>query len=84
MSQSELQRFLSDLRSLPGLVEEFALHRDDVEAQVRWANERGYLFSFDELEAFVGSGELSEEELEEAAGGWSPTDPPPPGGTGGT
>ncbi|HEV3074261.1 MAG TPA: Nif11-like leader peptide family RiPP precursor [Thermoanaerobaculia bacterium] len=78
MSQSELQRFLSDLRSVAGMADEAAQHRDHIEEQVRWANERGYHFTFDEVEALVGSGELSDEELEEAAGGWDPNNPPPP------
>ncbi|HLX09696.1 MAG TPA: Nif11-like leader peptide family RiPP precursor [Thermoanaerobaculia bacterium] len=77
MSQSEVQRFLSDLRTVAELAEEFARRKDDMEAQIRWANERGYRFTLGEVKAIVGSGELSDDELEEAAGGWDPSNPPP-------
>ncbi len=77
MSQSELQRFLDDLRRDSELAEEFHSRADDLDAQVRWANDQGYLFSRDEAAAVAGFGELSDEDLEQAAGGWT-GDPPPP------
>jgi hypothetical protein len=77
MSRSELQRFLGDLRRVSGLSEEFERLAGDLEAQVCWANEHGYLFSLAEAAELGGFGELSDEELEEAAGGWS-GDPPNP------
>jgi len=77
MSRGELQRFLSDLRRISGLSEEFESLAGDLEAQVRWANERGYSFDREEAAELAGFGELTDEELEEAAGGWS-GDPPPP------
>jgi len=76
MSRSELQRFLGDLRRISGLSEEFERLTGELEAQVCWANERGYRFSLEEAAELGGFGELSDEELEEAAGGWT-GDPPP-------
>ncbi|HEY8022449.1 MAG TPA: Nif11-like leader peptide family RiPP precursor [Thermoanaerobaculia bacterium] len=77
MSRSELQRFLGDLRRTSGLSEEFERLAGDLEAQVRWAHERGYAFDREEAAELTGFGELTDEELEEAAGGWT-GDPPPP------
>jgi predicted ribosomally synthesized peptide with nif11-like leader len=77
MSRSELQRFLGDLRRISGFSEEFERLAGDLEAQVRWANERGYEFNGEEAVELAGVGELTDEELEEAAGGWT-GDPPPP------
>ncbi len=90
MSKGDLQRFLRDLGALPELAEGFQRFKGDLEAQVCWANERGYCISLEEAEGLSGAGELSDDELEAAAGGWTgdpSTDPgtggttPPPGGT---
>lgn len=77
MSKIELQRFLTDLRRLAGFSDEFDRLAGDLEAQIRWANGRGYAFDREEAAELAGFGELSDEELEAAAGGWS-GDPPPP------
>jgi predicted ribosomally synthesized peptide with nif11-like leader len=81
MSKGELQRFLRDLGSLSGLAEEFQRFKGDLEGQVCWANERGYAISLEEAEGLSGAGELSDDELEAAAGGWT-GDPAPGPGTG--
>jgi predicted ribosomally synthesized peptide with nif11-like leader len=75
MSKHELQRFLRDLGSGSGLAEEFQRLKGDLEGQVRWANELGYTISLEEAEGLSGAGELSDDELEAAAGGWSGTPP---------
>jgi predicted ribosomally synthesized peptide with nif11-like leader len=87
MSKSELQRFLRDLGTVPELAEGFQRFKGDLEAQVCWANERGYSITLAEAEGLSGAGELSDDELEAAAGGWTgdpTTDPSTGGTTGGT
>lgn len=92
MSRNELERLLADLRSNTGLGEGFDRLQGDVEAQVRWAIDRGYSIAREEVDGLVGSVELSDDELDEAAGGWSgdpasdpgaatPPPDPNPGGT---
>jgi predicted ribosomally synthesized peptide with nif11-like leader len=80
MSRKELDRFLFDLDRDAELAREFRRLATDLDAAVRWVNARGYAFTREEAEALDRSGELSDDDLDMAAGGW--TDPPPPG-TGG-
>lgn len=79
MSRADLNRLLGDLQKTPGMLEE--IRGADPEAAVRWAGARGYDLTSEEAEELVASDrELTEDELEEAAGGeeaW-----PPPGGGG--
>jgi predicted ribosomally synthesized peptide with nif11-like leader len=84
MSRSELQRLQSDLRTGPGLAAELESLAGDPDAQVRWANEHGYRFSREEAADLKPGGELSDEELEVAAGGWTGDPNPDPTGSGGT
>ncbi len=82
MSKNELQRFLRDLGTRSRLAEEFHRLKGDLEGQVRWANAQGYAITLEEAEGLSGAGELSDDELEAAAGGWTgdpgPGDPPAP------
>lgn len=86
MSKVDLQRFLRDLGASPELAEGFQRFKGDLEAQVCWANKRGYDITLEEAEGLSGAGELSDDELEAAAGGWTgdPTSDPSTGGTTGT
>ena len=87
MSQQDLDRFISDLQRDPELLQEFRRLSSDMDAAVRWVNSRGYAFTRDEAERMdADGGELSEEDLDQVAGGWTSSDPPPQGSgtTGGT
>ena len=81
MSRTELNRLLGDLQKSPDLLEELRGVAKDPEAAVRWAGAKGYDLTTEEVEELVASDrELTEDELEEAAGGeeaWAP-----PGGGG--
>ncbi|HEY6320132.1 MAG TPA: Nif11-like leader peptide family RiPP precursor [Thermoanaerobaculia bacterium] len=78
MSLGDLERFVSALRLDPDLQRDFAPLRHDLDAAVQWAGERGFQFTREEAEQWASSGELSDDDLEDAAGGaWG--DPPPPG-----
>jgi predicted ribosomally synthesized peptide with nif11-like leader len=79
MSQRELERFLSDVDGNAELAAEFRRRSQDLEAAVQWARARGYDFTRAEAEALNRAGELSDDDLDLAAGGWSSTDPPPTG-----
>jgi predicted ribosomally synthesized peptide with nif11-like leader len=85
MRSAELGRLLSDLRSNEELRGEFQRLEGDLEPTMRLATAKGYRLTREEVEEFADSfQELSEDELDQAAGGaWN--DPPPPGtsGTGG-
>jgi predicted ribosomally synthesized peptide with nif11-like leader len=83
MSQQEVDRFMSDLGRDPELLREFRRLADDLGEAVRWANARGYDFTRDEAATIYRRGELSDDDLDMVAGGWTdPLPPPPP--TGGT
>jgi len=76
MSLTELQRFMRDLRCSPEMLEEFSALERKLAVQVSWANAAGYAFTLEEAAGQDG-GQLSDEELEQAAGGWSGELPPP-------
>jgi predicted ribosomally synthesized peptide with nif11-like leader len=82
MRSAEFGRLVSDLQADVKLREEF--HRlGDVEPTMRLAAAKGYRLMRQEAEELIQSfAELSDDELDQAAGGaWN--DPPPPPGTGG-
>ncbi len=83
MSVSDLERLLVHLQREPGLRHAAQALLATPAALARWASDLGYQLSAADLEALVGSGqELTDEELDQAAGGdWTP--PPPPGSGGG-
>jgi predicted ribosomally synthesized peptide with nif11-like leader len=82
MSLNELNRFLSDLDADPELLAGFRGVAGNLEERVRWANARGYNFAADEAAKMDRSGELSDDDLDMVAGGWTdpPPNPPPPTG----
>lgn len=77
MSTTEFERFLSDLQRDPELMEEFRSLTDNPETWVRWAGIKGYEITLEEAAELEDThSEISDEDLERAAGGWE-------GGSGG-
>jgi predicted ribosomally synthesized peptide with nif11-like leader len=68
---SEIERLVGDIQNHARLQEEAKGLGTDPKALVEWANGKGYEFSLDELNAYAEAqlAELSEEELEQVAGG---------------
>jgi predicted ribosomally synthesized peptide with nif11-like leader len=70
MSSAELNRFLEDLRNDPRLLEESRTLPRDPDAALRWVREKGYhLTSADIQELLDSDRELSDDDLDQAAGG---------------
>ncbi len=85
MRSAEFGRLLSDLQTDVELQEEFRRFGEDLEPTMRLAAAKGYRLTREEAEELVGSfEELSDDELDEAAGGAWNDPPPPPTGTTGT
>ena len=84
MRSAEFGRLLSDLRTDEKLRGEFRQLGGDLQPTMRLATAKGYGLTRAEAEELVqGFRELSDDELDEAAGGaWNDPVPPPPG-TGG-
>jgi len=77
MSKVDLERFSVDLQNDPGLMEEFSKMGHNPDAWVRLADTKGYHLTSAEAEGLSSSfGELSDDDLDHVAGGWS--DPPGP------
>lgn len=76
MSSSELNRLLEDVRKDPHLVNELRALLSDPDAALRWAGDKGYhLTREDVVELCDSDRELSDDDLEQAAGGddnWPP------------
>lgn len=71
MSRTDLERFTADVRDDPVLETELSQVRDDPQALMEWALKRGYGLSLQEANALASTyEELSDEELENVAGGW--------------
>ncbi|MDP9121771.1 MAG: Nif11-like leader peptide family natural product precursor [Acidobacteriota bacterium] len=84
MSRAELDRLVGSLQRDPDLLAEFRRLEGDPRAVVDWANGKGYAFTRAEVETFAAaSGEISDDDLDQVAGGWTGTTPPPPSGSGG-
>jgi predicted ribosomally synthesized peptide with nif11-like leader len=86
MSRDELHRLLEDAQRQPNLLSDLRVHLGDAAAAAHWAVEKGYDLDPEEIEELRESDtELSDEELDQAAGGdWAPGQgTPPPGGSGG-
>jgi predicted ribosomally synthesized peptide with nif11-like leader len=65
----EFERLMADLRINPDLLQDLG-EIGDLDRAVRWAHERGYKVAPDELRELLASHrELSDDELEQAAGG---------------
>jgi predicted ribosomally synthesized peptide with nif11-like leader len=84
MSQGELDRFVADVASDPELMRDFRRLAGDMDSLVRWSNAMGYSFTRDEAERLHAEGELTDDDLDMVAGGWTSTDPPPSGGSSGS
>lgn len=71
MSAFDVKRFSSDLQKDPTLMEEFTLLGENPEAWVELAASKGYELSIEEATGLSTSHrELSDDELENVAGGW--------------
>lgn len=65
----EFQRLMADLRRHPDLLQDLG-EIGDLERAVRWVHERGYKVDPEEIRELLASHrELSDDELEQAAGG---------------
>ena len=78
---SDLERLLEDLRKDPALMDDLRRWVQNSEMAAEWARKKGYILGNEELRALSESDrELSDDELEDAAGGddaWSGTPPKP-------
>jgi predicted ribosomally synthesized peptide with nif11-like leader len=75
MRSSELNRLLEDLQKDPDLLQEARGQLHNPEAALRWAVDRGYRLTLGDLAELCDSDrELSDDDLEQAAGGdsWPP------------
>jgi len=74
MRSSELNRLLEDLRRDPALLQESRGLLRDPDAALRWAVDRGYRLTLGDMAELCDSDrELSDDDLEQAAGGaWPP------------
>jgi len=75
MRSSELNRLLQDLRKDADLLAESRRQLRDPEAALRWAVDRGYRLTVGDVAELCDSDrELSDDDLEQAAGGdaWPP------------
>jgi hypothetical protein len=88
MSRAEMDRLVADLQRKPELMLEFRCLTSDLDGLVGWAAAKEYRVFREDLRRLAESDrELSDDELEDAAGGddgWAPGTPPPPGGGTGT
>ena len=70
MSSAELSRLLDDLRNDHRLLEESRALLRDSEAALRWTREKGYHLTLAEIQELLDCDrELSDEDLDQAAGG---------------
>lgn len=82
MSRTDFDRFVADLNEDRGLWEEFAALGDPSQ-WVERAGSKGYRLSQEEAAGLAAScGALSDDDLEQVAGGWDSGEPPPDGGGG--
>ena len=83
----ELERFLDSVRKTPHLVEELRSLLETPAEVIRWASDRGFQLTsrdIDELREYAA--ELSDDDLDQVAGGedeWAPGTGGTTGGTGG-
>jgi predicted ribosomally synthesized peptide with nif11-like leader len=82
MNRAELNRLREDLRQDSRLLDESRGLLQDPDALLRWTQEKGFLLTPGDIQELLSSDqELSDDELDKAAGGdtaW----PPPPGSGG--
>jgi predicted ribosomally synthesized peptide with nif11-like leader len=75
MGRAELNRLLEDARQDPHLLEELRALLSDPEEALRWACGKGYMLLLTDIAELRDSDrELSDDDLEQAAGGdnWPP------------
>lgn len=74
MRSSELNRLLEDLRKDPDLLHESQGRLRNPDAALRWAVDRGYRLTLGDIAELCDSDrELSDDDLDQAAGGaWPP------------
>ena len=76
MSSAELSRFLEALRNDPHLLDESRTLLRDPGSALRWAHGKGYLLTPADIQELLDCDqELSDDELDQAAGGddaWPP------------
>jgi len=81
MSMADLERLLEDLRKDPALMDDLRRRVHNSEMAAEWARQKGYILGREDLRALSESDqELSDDELEDAAGGddaWTGTPPKP-------
>lgn len=82
--KDELQRFLESVRNDPYRMEELRALLGTPEAAIRWASGHGFHLTPEDVHELQDSDcELSDEDLDKAAGGddgWGTGTPPPGGG----
>ncbi|MEM7051276.1 MAG: Nif11-like leader peptide family RiPP precursor [Acidobacteriota bacterium] len=82
MSLEDLNRLALALSEDPALNDEFQSLEEDPAVWVAWAQTKGFTLTLEEAEQL--GGEISDEDLDQVAGGWAgnnpPPDPPPGGG----
>ena len=82
--RDELERFLGSIRNDPRRMEELRALLGTPEEAIRWASDQGFHLSPEDVHELRESDrELSDEDLDQAAGGddgWGTGTPPPGGG----
>jgi len=70
MSSAELNRLLEDVRKDPRMKDESREALGDPEAALRWTRDKGYDLTSEDIKELLDSDrELSDEDLDQAAGG---------------
>lgn len=70
MSRADFERLTADLQVRPDLLNDLRSRIDDLGQSVEWARGQGYEVNRDEMRELMDSDrELSDDELEQAAGG---------------
>ena len=72
MSNSEVERFVGDLKTDDGLRSTLAEHASGVGSVVSFANEKGYEITVEEAGAYIqaqAGNDLSDDQLDEVSGG---------------
>jgi predicted ribosomally synthesized peptide with nif11-like leader len=83
MSSDELKSLMESARTKPEWLEELRSLVQDPAATIRWAGERGYHLTVEDIAELQGCNEeLSDDELDQVAGGDTAWPPPPTGGGG--
>ena len=70
MSLKEMERFDKTVKNDPEMLKELKNMGTDVESVVRFANQKGFAFTVDDIKNVqAGGGDLSDEELDQVSGG---------------